>query len=80
MIESVGTKRVDGAFTAIYPDALSEISVSPQDDADDLAVMVLAVEGRRDADDALREKKEELEASERRKGDLTDRKADETEL
>ena len=77
-MESVGTRNPDGGLTAKNPDEVSEISVPPHDDADDLAVIVLAVDGRLE-EGVLSEGEEELETLERRKGALTDRRAEETE-
>jgi hypothetical protein len=75
-MESVGTRNKDGCLAATDPDAASETSVAPQDDADDLAVTVLPVEERREAEGALREMEDESEAFDRRNGALTDRSAE----
>lgn len=78
-MESVGIRNPDGGLTARNPDEVSEISVPPQDEADDFAVMVLAVDGRLEVEGALSDREDELEALERRKGALTDLRAEETE-
>lgn len=60
-------------------DMVSEPSMPPGDDARDLAVIALAVDGRLAEEDDLSEKHDELDAFDRRNGALTERRADETD-